>query len=213
MPRPIPTPVCHFTHLDHLATIARHGLLSDTRARATGLLTTEAGEPRIKQRRTRQAVTAGPGGVVADYVPFYYRSRSPMLYSIRHGNVPAFTGDTHDFVYLLTTVETLIGHGLPLVFTDRNAALAVSSHTDRLADLDELVDWEVMASRYWANTDDDRDRKERRMAECLVHDRVPWEAFTGLAVHDQARQRRVREILDRLDGHHPPVRVVPDAYF
>lgn len=213
MPRPIPTTVCHFTHLDHLASIAEHGLLSDTRARAAGYLTAEAGEPRIKQRRARRVVTAGPGGVVADYVPFYFRSRSPMLSAIHNGRVPTFTGNTHDFVYLLSTVEALLGHGLPLVFTDRNAALAVTRHADRLDDLDELVDWEVMKARYWANTDDDRDRKERRMAECLVHDRVPWGAFTGLAVHDAARERRVREILDRLGGHQPSVSVVPDAYF
>lgn len=213
MPRPIPTTVCHFTHLEHLATIVEHGLLSDTRAQNDGHLTSEAGEPRIKARRSRQHVTAGPGGVVADYVPFYFRSRSPMLFSIQRGNVPSFSGDAHDLVYLITSVEDLLRQELTLVYTDRNAALAVSSHSDHLDDLDELIDWEVMDSPYWANTDEDPDRKERRMAECLVHGRVPWTAFTSIAVFDKARERRVREILDSLEGPHPPVRVVPRAYF
>ncbi|RRQ27383.1 DUF4433 domain-containing protein [Rhodococcus sp. Eu-32] len=213
MPRPIPTTVCHFTHIEHLPTIAGHGLLSDTRAQAGGLLTTEAGEPRIKRRRARRAVRMSRGGVVADYVPFYYRSRSPMLSAIHNGRVPTFTGDTHDLIYLLSTVETLLDHGLPLVFTDRNASLELAAYSDSLEELDDLVDWEVIRARYWANTEDDPDRKERRMAECLVHDHVPWEAFTGIAVYDAARERRVREILDRLDGNQPPIRVTPDAYF
>lgn len=213
MPRPIPTLVCHFTHIDHLATIIEHGLLCDSRAHEVGLLTAEAGEPRIKQRRARRAVPLDPGGVVADYVPFYFSSRSPMLYSIQHGGVPGFTGDAHDLVYLRSSVETLIDFGLPLVFTDRNAALRITRHADQVGELDDLVDWQVMRARMWNNTDQDPDRVERRMAECLVHGRVPWEAFTEISVYDAARQERVLAILGRVGGHHPPVSVVPKAYF
>jgi hypothetical protein len=45
------------------------------------------------------------------------------------------------------------------------------------SDLDALVDWELMRATYWADTDDDPDRKERRTAECLVHRAVPWVSF------------------------------------
>lgn len=213
MPRPIPTSVCHFTHIDHLAAIVEHGLLCDSRARAAGHLTTEAGEPRIKAQRAKRTVKAGSGGVVADYVPFYFHSRSPMLYSIRHGGVPTFTGDAHDLVYLRSSVETLIDFGLPLVFTDRNATLEICRHTDQLGELDGLVDWQVMRAKMWNNTGQYPDRVERRMAECLVHDRVPWEAFTEISVYDAAREQRVLAVLDRVGGHRPPVSVVPKAYF
>ncbi|MFW0786140.1 DUF4433 domain-containing protein [Gordonia sp. CPCC 206044] len=205
--------MCHFTHIEHLPAIVEHGLVADTVARSTGYLTHEAGEPRIKERRSRRTVDAGPGGVVADYVPFYFRSRSPMLFSINRGNVPSFTGDSHDLIYLMTSIEVLNDQGLRLVFSDRNAVLAVTAFSDDIDDLDSLVDWDVIAARYWAGTPDDPDRVERRMAECLVHRHVPWEAFTGIAVYDTRREHQVLQILDRMEKPHPPVTVVPNAYF
>ena len=136
-----------------------------------------------------------------------------MLYAIHCGNVSTFTGDEYDFVYLLTTVEQLTEQRLRPVFTDRNAALAYARHSQSLTDLDTLVDWEAMAATMWANTPDDPDRMERRMAECLVHGVVPWAVFTGIVVHDDARAARVRGVLDRLGAESPPIIVRPDSYF
>ncbi|WP_409430090.1 DUF4433 domain-containing protein [Mycobacterium sp. SMC-16] len=212
MARPVPTTVAHFTHLDNLARIAVDGLRCDSVARE-GHCVTEVGEPSIKARRRERRVKVDPGGVVADYVPFYFASRSPMLFSIHAGGVPSFAGDSHDVVYLMSTVEKLQSEGLSLVFTDRNAVLEVAKHSAHVPDLDTLVDWELMRARYWADTDNDPDRKERRMAECLAHQAVPWSAFTGIAVFDEARKVRVGEILDTVGVDGPPISVIPKFYF
>jgi hypothetical protein len=116
VPRPIPTYVVHFTHVDNLVGIVIDGLVCD--AHSAGHLVTEAGEPRIKRRRKRRTVTVGPGGVVADYVPFYFAPRSPMMSSIHHRSVATFTGDEHDLVYLVTTVERLIDRGHDTAMVD-----------------------------------------------------------------------------------------------
>lgn len=212
MPRPVPTTVAHFTHLDNLACIAVDGLRCDNAAQA-GLCVTEVGEPSIKSRRRQRRVRVEPGGVVADYVPFYFAPRSPMLYLIHAGGVPSFTGDSHDIVYLMSTVEELQAAGLSLVFTDRNAVLELARHSAQVSDLDTLVDWELMGARYWADTDDDPDRKERRMAECLVHRVVPWSAVTSIAVFDQARRARASRVLDKVAAESPPIDVRPGFYF
>ncbi|MEI6622203.1 MAG: DarT ssDNA thymidine ADP-ribosyltransferase family protein [Actinomycetes bacterium] len=72
-------PVMHFTHVDHLRTIAARGLLADELAQAEGLLSVDVGNREIKSRRRRRQVRVQPGGVVADYVPFYFAPRSPGI--------------------------------------------------------------------------------------------------------------------------------------
>jgi hypothetical protein len=212
LPRPIPTRVAHFTHLDNLARIAVGGLRCDNAA-WDGPSITEVGEPSIKARRRQRRVRVEPGGVVADYVPFYFAARSPMLYLINAGGVSSFSGDSHDIVYLMSTIEQLQAAGLSLVFTDRNAVLELAQHSAQVEDLDTLVDWKLMGATYWANTDDDPDRKERRMAECLAHRAVPWSAFARIAVFDEARRIRVRQILDSVAIDSPPIDVRPEFYF
>ena len=43
---------------------------------------------------------------------------------------------------------------------------------DRLDDLDK-VDWKIMKSKYWNDTDEGLDRKRRHQAEYLVHQLFP----------------------------------------
>ncbi len=110
----------HFTHVDNLPAVLEAGaLLSDTVVCADGLLANEAGDPQIKQRRRERAVTCPPGGVVADYVPFYFAARSPMMYKLWMGSVSTFTGDHHDLVYLVSQVDRMIGAGVAFAISDR----------------------------------------------------------------------------------------------
>lgn len=83
----MPTPrfglLFHFTHVDNLPAVLEAGeLLADTELAQHGTLTCEAGHQSIKQRRRHKEVTCRPGGVVGDYVPFYFAARSPMMFTI-----------------------------------------------------------------------------------------------------------------------------------
>lgn len=202
----------HFTHVSHLATIVEHGLVADSLAQTNGLLAVEVGNVGIKAQRQRRAVHLPPGGVVADYVPFYFAPRSPMMSAIENGRVPTYTDGCDDIVYLETTVEIVTALPAAALFTDRNAALEFARFSADPADLDELVDWPLMAARYWANTEEDPDRRERRMAECLVHQRVPWQAFSRVVCRNQACAGRARQALASL-GQQVPVIVIPSWYF
>lgn len=71
------------------------------------MLTVEAGDTSVKRLRKRREAPLQPGGVVADYVPFYFGYRSPMMFKIDRGGVPTYSGDCDDLVYLVTTVERL----------------------------------------------------------------------------------------------------------
>jgi ssDNA thymidine ADP-ribosyltransferase, DarT len=209
--RAVTTPRCgllfHFTHVDNLPAILDAGaLLSDTTVCDRGLLANEAGEPEIKNRRRRHPVTCPPGGVVADYVPFYFAPRSPMMYVLWKGRVPSFTGDHHDLVYFVSDVGRIVAAEVPLAISDRNAAKALADFTNDVGVLGDLgidvprsdfVDWPLMKARMWNNTLEDGERMERRMAEFLVHGLVPFDLVSGVAVQSDERRARV----EHLFGH------------
>ncbi len=192
------TLVYHFTRVEHLEAIARHGLLPDAQAQAAGLLSVEIGNTGIKQARRERVVPIPPGGVVADYAPFYFAPRSPMLYSISSGNVATYREGTDRLVYLVSSLEDLATHGLHVLLTDRNAVLQYAEFVDLAHGVrSDFIDWDLMKATYWNNTDAQPDRRERRMAECLVHERVPWQAFLGVAAKSQEVADEASQILQQ----------------
>lgn len=212
MARPTPTPILHFTHISHLASIAEEGLACDTDAQDGGLLMVEVGNRSVKGQRRAKVVPCEPGGVVADYVPFYFAPRSPMMFAIDRGRVPEYTDGCDPLVYLVTSVEELSSRSVPMVFTDGNAATGITEFSDQIADLDNMVDWPLMKERYWADTLDDGDRRRRRMAECLAVGPIPWPAFHEVVVRTEDRSLDAVAILDTI-GVTATIRVAPDWYF
>ena len=111
----------HFTHMSNLAAIVRDGLRCDSEVTDTERVFTEVGNQVIKSRRRVRCVPVPPGGVVADYVPFYFAARSPMLYAVHMGNVAEYKGGQDDLVYLVSSIAAVAEHCLAAVFCDRNA--------------------------------------------------------------------------------------------
>lgn len=212
----------HFTHLNNLPEILGcKELLADTEVQARGLLRQEAGNLEIKERRRTREVLCPPGGVVADYVPFYFAARAPMMLTIKNGNVPSFSGHHTELVYLVSEVASAADTGLPCVVSDRNAAVGLAEFSNDLRVLGDLgqpmpdcsfVDWEVMNLTYWHNVAAYPDRMERRMAEFLVYQRFPLDALIGAGVHNDAIRGTVERMFERADlGIR--VRVRPDWYY
>ncbi|WP_221933733.1 type II toxin-antitoxin system toxin DNA ADP-ribosyl transferase DarT [Aeromicrobium piscarium] len=203
----------HFTRVEHLASILREGLCSDTIAQ-DGLTQVEIGNRSIEDQRRHRVVNVGHGGVVADYVPFYFAPRSPMLYAIHRGNVPTYSEGCDRLIYLATSVESLTSQGLPVVLSDRNAAAAVAEFLEYDGDPlpEDFIDWPLMRATYWNSSPEQPDRRERRMAECLVHGRVPAHALEFIVTKSEAVCAEAREILHSA-GVDLPVHVRTSWYF
>lgn len=203
------TPVFHITHVANLASMAEHGLLCDSSVVDLGEPPRSIAYVGIKAIRAATEVLCGPGGTLADYVPFYFAPRSPMLYTIHRGNVPGAEGEQHNIVHMVFSADELF-EAYECVFTDGHAIMGLSNFYDDLAHLDQ-IDWEVMKAQYWSQ-DGTGEMRRRRQAEFLVHGHVPWSMVRAIGVHDAKVAGRVAKALSGV-SHCPEVRVKPEWYY
>lgn len=211
-----PTLVYHFTHLDNLDSILAAGrLVCDASVRDLPGFT-EVGDVAIKDRRRQRAIPTGPGGTVADYVPCYFGTRSPMMFRIfydhRDGVPGRYPDGVDPLVYLVSSVEAITAAGLAWVGSDGNCTMAHTRFTTDVAELITMVDWPLMAEKYWTNTSEDSDRVRRRSAEFLVHRELPTTALLGYAVRTQDRAEQLARVLAR-HGHDDSYRVVRPQWY
>lgn len=192
----MPNPqIYHITHVDNLPSLANNGgIICDSVATAKGLTSVAAAHENIKERRRRKQINVGPQGTLADYAPFYFAPRSPMLGAISVGSVAGYTGRQSDIVHLVVNVDDVVAQGLPFVFTDGHAEMALSGQYTNLADLTK-IDWELMGSRYWNATNSDPDRPRRRQAEFLIHQQCPWNLVSSIGVMNDQAAALVQEAL------------------
>ncbi|MET9256659.1 DUF4433 domain-containing protein [Streptomyces sp. NPDC003717] len=206
-------PLFHFTHVHNLRDIlAEKRLVSDSVMQSRGGVLRECGDRAVKAERRSRQIAVPPGGCPADYVPFYFAPRSPMLYVISRGSVTTYRDGQPPLVYLVTSVDGVLESHRPWVFSDGNCASAITRHFTDLNAMPSVVDWEIMAARYWNNTADDGDRMRRRMAELLVHEHLPMTAVHEAATYDQDHAQQVRRLL-REAGAELPVSVRPEWYY
>lgn len=167
----------------------------------------------IQQQREVTPIPCGPGGVIHDYVSFYFGPRSPMLLQLHTGRVVGYTERQDPVLYLVSTAQAVQESGTAFVFSDGHGIAVFTSWFDNLRDLDE-VDWEAAYARIWRDTVDDMDRQRRKQAEFLVHRQCNWALIHEIAVVNQATKAGVDEILAEFpSGAHRPVQVRPEWYY
>ncbi len=200
----------HFTHVGNLPTVIASGCLkADSLILAESVSINECGNMQIKERRRHVRVDVPPGGFVADYVPFYFAPRSPMMFSIARGNVPTYSDGQDPLVYLWSHLSVVDRLGLAWVGSDGNCAHSLSVMTNDWGELEASVDWDVMPLKYWNDTSEDGDRMRRRMAELLIHQRFPIMAIEGIGTKTQ----EIAELARAYTGNRFPVEVCSDWYY
>lgn len=211
-PPPVPTPIYHITHVRNLpAILASGGLACASALRQHGVAYADIAHEHIQDRRATTPVPCGPGGVLHDYVPFYFAPRSPMLYSNHRGNVPSNAEGQRPIVHLVTTAQRMQALGVSFAFTDGHGTMEITDFYDDLTALGQ-VDWAIMRARYWSDTDEDSDRRRRRQAEFLVRAHVPWTAIEVVGVIDEPTRAAVLQALAGVD-YRPRVVVRRDWYY
>jgi hypothetical protein len=197
--------IYHITHIDNLPGILREGgLWCDAQRIKKNLATTNIGYVHIKQRRLARKVTTRADGMLGEYVPFNFCSRSVMLCAIYRAH-DDYNGGQESVLHLVSSVSKATSLGRPWAFSDRHAELGHALHYDDWAHADE-VQWAVMNLTWWNNV------KEERQAEFLVHDFLPWTAVLGIGVMTPAMGGRAQQVLKGA-AHQPAVAVHRDWYY
>jgi hypothetical protein len=217
-PPPQSPKIYHILPVDRLPSILTHGrLYSDAEVRKRGLGGTTVGMQKLKDDRLALPVPCHPGTMVGDYVPFYFCSRSVMLFLLHKGNHENldYRGGQEPIITLECDLNTVVAEadkaGRRWAFSLGNAAAAYQEFRADLAHLHEIR-WDHVAARKWSRNGVSPDVKEGKQAEFLVHERFPWRLVSAIGVLNVAMQKKVAELMQSAD-HLPPVHVRTDWYY
>lgn len=199
------------THIKNLESILRADRLFCD-AIAADLQACSIAYGHLKVRRANKRVPVPPYGTLADYVPFYFAPRSPMLYAIHTGFVESSLTQ-HEIVYIVSSVELVQQRGKAFVFTDGHPLSPITRFSNNLSDLDTFVDWEVMNSRYWHDRPEYPDRRRKRQAEFLVHKELECELILEIGVYGSAMLQTVAEVVDQVSLRPIPIEVRRNWYY
>jgi hypothetical protein len=215
MSPPPPDPkIYHIVHVDRLpAIIAAGGLRCDAVMNAVQGVGTTIGMSTIKGRRLGLPVHCHKGSNVGDYVPFYFCSRSLMLYVIHKANHPelAYRGGQGPIVHLEADLHEAIdwatGQERQWAFTKANAGAVYREFFNDRADLSQ-VDWQAIDARNWAAAE----IREAKQAEFLMHNSFPWQLVRRIGVQSMATYAQVAAAIKGAQ-HQPKIEIKPDWYY
>lgn len=207
------TPIYHITHIDNLTSIITSGrLIANSRLKIQQTNYLDIAYGHIQDRRATTKVPCSAGGYLHDYVPFYFAPRSPMLYAIHKQNVDSYSGGQQPIIHLVSEAYSINSLKVKFAFTDGHAIMAYSEFYDNISDLQSVIDWELMKSKYWANTPDDPNRKWRRQAEFLVYENCPWSLIQEIGVINKTIAEQVQLILTAFNIQ-IPVNIYQNWYY
>lgn len=163
---------------------ASHGVHSDP-----GFVS--IGNPDLIDKRSRRTVPLQPNGTLADYVPFYFTPKSPMLLNIKTGYSGVMRRPNDEIAILVSSCKRMSSLGVTMLFTDRHAYTSTAAWTAQAADLANLLDWDILRRHDFSRTDSYPDKMDRYQAEALAHKYVPGGALLGIGCSCEATKQRI----------------------
>jgi hypothetical protein len=202
--------IFRITHIANVPWILDHGLHCRTTAERDPNYV-EIGNPELIEKRTLKQVPIAPGGVLSDYIPFYFTPHSPMLLNIKTGYQGVTKRPMSEIVILVSSLPALARKGIPFVFTDRHAYLQMASFFSDLAQLNRIP-WDLLQNRDFKRDVSDPGKFERYQAEALVYRCLPITGLSGIMCYGNAQKTALQADVEKR-GQSLQVVVKPDCYF
>lgn len=184
--------IFRITHRDNMPWIINHGLHAPN-GQEFDPYHRNIGDLELISKRSTHAVRLGAGGMLSDYVPFYFTPFSPMMYNIHTGmKMPHVPNE--EIVVMISSLHKVSELKIPFVFTDQHAFRRTAKYFTDLSDLGE-VDWDLLNSRNFRNDPDDPGKNDRYQAEALVRRYVPLDALREICCYTSAVENYVNQLL------------------
>lgn len=213
MPIPTQPKIYHIVHVDRLASIIADGFLwSDAAMVQRQGVGTTIGMSNIKARRLNElSLSCHPGLHVGHCTPFYFCSRSVMLYLIyRRNEELAYKGGQEPIVHLEADLYATIAwaqqNNRRWAFTLSNAG---AYYFEDIADVTRLgeVNWDAVQARQWAGA-----AKEGKQAEFLIEQSFPWHLVERIGVFSQGYVQHVSQAMQGA-AHRPRIEIKREWYY
>tara|TARA_R110000823_G_scaffold19901_3_gene61270 strand:+ start:1766 stop:2416 length:651 start_codon:yes stop_codon:yes gene_type:complete len=186
--------IFRITHRKNVPWLLDHGLHSSSSELQDGNFITIGNQDLIQDRNIHE-VPIDPGGVLSDYIPFYFTPYSPMLLNIVTGrNVQKRSKS--DIVILVSSIPKVDEAGIPFLFTDRHARLINAAFSNRKEDLATMVRWDLLQARDFKKDPEDPEKSELYQAEALVHRHLPVDALLGIVAYNDLTKGEVQALVD-----------------
>lgn len=169
------------------------------------------GSSGLISNRGLKDVPVGSGGVLNDYVPFYFTPFSIMMLNINTGYNGITKIANQDIVILVASLHDLRAQNINFVFTDRHAYVEYANfHTD-LQHLQD-IDWTILQNRDFSYSPNDPDKKVRYQAEALIYNNLPIKHLRVILCYNEVIKAEIEGHLNRL-GIEASVHVSSEYYF
>lgn len=152
------------------------------------------GDRKLIDQRQEYTLGKQQEGTLGNYIPFYFCGQTPMLLNIKTGHRGITKRKQEEIIFIVCEINNLTQQCEKWFFTDGHAKDALSKSYSDLKDLINL-DWELIKSKYWKNTENDLGRMRRKQAEFLVYQHVPLTCIRGLIVKNESRKLEMDEII------------------
>jgi len=203
--------IFRIVHISNVPWILDHGGLHCHNSTDPDPNYVNIGNASLIDKRTRRYVPIPPGGLLSDYVPFYFTPFSIMMYNIKTGYGGITRRENRDIVMFVSSVHRLEELAVPFVFTNQHAYAVDTEFYNDLQHLGE-IDWGILQRRDFKTDDSDPGKQLRYQAEALIHRYVPLEAILGIACLNDVIRKNLEALFEQR-GIELTVRSTPTWYF
>lgn len=178
-------------HRANLPWVLQHGLHCGNSATRSGQWLS-IGNQELIGKRAHWPVTTEPGGVLNDYVPFYFTPFSVMMHNVNTGwnGVPRHAKP--DILILVAGLRRLVELGLKVLFTDSHANNPLVNYYRDPVQLDR-IDWPILQARDFKRDPEDPAKFARYQAEALIHRHCPLQGLSGVVCYNDGVKIQVEQ--------------------